>query len=301
MNRLFCAAFPALLVAGCPAIFPAADPAYGPYVNVQVTEYQDIDGFERMIAELEQRGIKATILTKPDFVTENCARIKQLADDGYEIMAFARPDDQDGQSVTLSMLSYEDQQALISQTKSAIEQCIGRTINGFRCTRFDQNEDTYAVLDSLGFVYNLGFVANTADSMPGHEQDVLPYPASDNSFWVVPMHSAYFDEGWVAFCDNPFRTRTDPAAWGALLKSELDSMHAQMRPLLVEFHPYYSGVDDDAFAAFVDFLDYAQQQNAQFITVAELVDVFGQPATDVSDTQGSTGGTTGGGGCGCTD
>ena len=298
MNRLFCVAFPAFLIAGCPGIQLQDGGAPGPYVNLQVTEYKDIDGFERIVSELERRGIQATLLTKPPFVTEHCVRFRELADAGYEIMAFARPEDRDGQKVTLSMLSYQEQEALISQTQSAIEECIQRPVDGFRCTRFDQNEDTYAILDSLGFRYNLGFVAQTERCMPGHEDILLPYPAPGYEFRVVPMHSAYYEGEWVAFCDNPFRQLTDAATWGQMMRSELDSMHSQDRPLLVEVHPYYSGVDDGAFEAFTDFLDYAQQQNTDFISVSELVELFGQQADD-SDHQESDENETGDGGCPC--
>ncbi|HUU82630.1 MAG TPA: hypothetical protein VM243_03905, partial [Phycisphaerae bacterium] len=190
---------------------------------------------------------------------------------GFEVMAFARPEPRDGESVTLSMLTYEEQEALIADTKSAIEDCLGETISGFRCTRFDQNEDTYRIIDDLGFEYNLAFVANTDRCLPGHETDTMPYAAAGYDFWAVPMHSVYVDDGWVAFCDNPFKDRVDADEWEALLQSELEDMSAQDRPLFVEVHPYYSGTDEGRFEAFVSFLDYATQQDARFITVAELV------------------------------
>ena len=250
----------------------AGDEESAPLVNLQVTEYKDAEAFEKIIPELEARGIKATVLTKPDFVTENCARVRALHEAGFEVMAFARPESQDGESMTLSMLSYEEQEEHIGWVKDSIEDCLGATISGFRCTRFDQNEDTYAILDSLGFEYNLGFVAQTERCLPGHESDTLPYQGPDHGFWAVPMHSAYYDDEWVAFCDNPFRDRVDADEWEQLLKNELDSMSSQGRPLLVEVHPYYSGVDEGRLDAFVSFLDYAVQQNARFVTVAELVE-----------------------------
>ena len=57
-----------------------------------------------------------------------------------------------------------------------------------------------------------------------------------------------------------------------LLAGELDSMTAQGYPLLVEFHPYFTGVDEGRFEAFVNFLDYAVLRNTQFMTAAELVE-----------------------------
>ena len=281
IGKVLSCAFGATLLVGCnidPAACPcnqggsAADSQSDPLVNLQVTEYKDAEAFEKIIAELESRGIAATVLVNADFATENCERLRGLDNNGFEIMAFARPESEDGQSMTLSMLTYDEQEQLITELKTAIETCLGKTITGFRCTRFDQNEDTYAILDSLGFEYNLGFVAQTESCFAGHEEDTLPYPAPGHDFWAVPMHSAYYDGEWVAFCDNPFQNRVDADEWGQLLNSELDSMRSQGRPLLVEVHPYFSGVDQGRFNAFVSFLDYAVQQNTRFVNVAEVVE-----------------------------
>ena len=129
-------------------------------------------------------------------------------------------------------------------------------------------------LDSLGFEFNLGFVARTDCSFPGHEDDTLPYRAPGYDFWAVPMHSVYSNNRWAACCDMPFRS-LDGAEWEALLKSEFDNMRDQRRPLLVEVHPYFSGVDEERFEAFVSLLDHAQAYNARFMTVAELVEWSG--------------------------
>lgn len=286
-KKMLSVTLPVLLFAGCnTGVVHNGDDNDGeltPPVNIQVTEYKDAEAFEKIISELEARGIKGTILTNADFATENCERLRALYGKGFEIMVFARPEPVDGESITLSMLSYEEQEELIAGAKTAIENCLGTTIAGFRCTRFDQNEDTYEIVDSLGFEFNLGFVARTERCFPGHEDDTLPYPAPSHSFWAVPMHSVYLDDQWVAFCDNPFRDRVDADGWEALLKSELDNMRNQGRPLLVEVHPYYSGVDEGRLNAFVNFLDYGMEQNARFVTVAELVEWSDQGETGGAD------------------
>jgi hypothetical protein len=253
-----------------------------PLVNVQLTEYRDPNAFARVLGALEQRGIIATILTKPDFVTEHCATIQDLYADGCEIMAFARPETAEGESTTLSELTSAEQEAYLTEIKSAVEDCLGIEIAGFRCTRFDQNEDTYAILDTLDFAYNLGFVAHTERCLPGMSDETLPYRVPEYDFWAVPMHSVYLEDEWVAFCDNPLMSRMEPAEWGALLKSELDRMSALGHPLLMEVHPYNTGADDDKFAAFEDFLDYAIASDARFITIAELVEWTAQQSSSSS-------------------
>lgn len=268
-----------------------------PLVNIQVTEYQDPNAFARVMGALQDRGIIATILTKPDFVTENCETISGLYANGYEVMAFARPETPDGESTTLSELTYAEQEAYITEIKTGVEDCLGATIEGFRCTRFDQNEDTYAILDALGFVYNLGFVAHTERCLPGMVDETLPYRVAEYDFWAVPMHSVDLDGEWVAFCDNPLMSRMQPTEWGALLQSELDRMNSLGQPLLLEVHPYNTGTDDDKFAAFEQFLDYAIEQNARFITIAELV-----AWTEQQQTSGTTDGDqepNGDSGCSC--
>ena len=253
------------IVAGCNwCPFPErGDPT--PLVVLQVTETQNSTALERVIAELNARSFKAVVLVDADFANGNCQLLSDLLNDGYEIMAFVRPEEE---ALTMSMLSYEEQESLMKNTKAAIENCLGQSIAGFRCYRFDQNEDTYGIADSLGLQFNLGFVANSSSCLEGHSDDTLPYHGTDYEFWAVPMHSVNTQSGTRAFCDMPFMS-LDAEDWEALLISEFDEMAAQGRPLLVEVHPYYSGVDEGRFQAFVSFLDYAIEQDAQFMTVAE--------------------------------
>jgi hypothetical protein len=269
MFRYLLICVPVLLVslAGC-----SSDPfQQQTMVAMQVTEYQDATAFNRMIAELRNRGIKTTVLVNDTFAADNCDLIKQLDAEGFEIMAFARPTAAGGGSTTMSKLTYDEQYAFVSQIKSGIEACLGHAINGFRCTRFDQNEDTYKALQALGFQYDLAFVAQSDNNLPGHEDAILPYQTDPYGFWAVPMHCATWQGDRSVFCDNPWEVL--PAEqWETLLKSELDRMDAEDRPLMVEFHPYFSAVDEGRWQAFVSFLDYAASKNVRFITTAEYVE-----------------------------
>jgi hypothetical protein len=253
-------------------------------VSMQITEYKDAAAFNRIVTELRNRGIKTTVLVNDTFAADNCDLLKQLDAEGYEIMAFARPATADGSSTTMSKLTYDEQLAFVTQIRTGIEACLGHPVTGFRCTRFEQNEDTYRVLQALGFEYNLGFVAESDANLPGHEDAILPYMADPYGFWAVPMHLAPFEGERSAFCDNPWDELT-AEQWEALLKGELDRMDAEDRPLLVEFHPYFSGVDEGRFQAFVSFLDYAVSKNVRFISAAEYVEW----SKDASVGQGSSG------------
>jgi hypothetical protein len=150
---------------------------------------------------------------------------------------------------------------------------VGEAPLGLRATRFDQNEDTYDALDSLGFLYNLSFVAHSEGSPVGHEDDTLPYQLPGHDFWAVPMHSADLGNGWVTFCDKPLsRSLADTSELAQVLHDELDKMHSQNHPLMLEVHPHYAVPDETIFNAYVGFLDYAVQQGAHFITTSELVE-----------------------------
>lgn len=247
-----------------------------PSVCLQITEYSDAPAFEQMIAALEARGAKATILVNGTFATENCDRLKGLHDDGFEVMAFVRPETAEGDKVLLSTLPFEEQQAVITDTKTAIEECLNETVVGFRPTGFDQNTDTYDILDSLGFEFNLGFVAHTTAALPGHEHDTLPYRMADYGFWAVPMHSIDLGDGRLPFCDKPLSRAIDPADLEEALKSELDTQSSKGRPLMVEIHPQYTVSNETLYDAYLNFLDYAVGQNVYFMSTAELVERFGQ-------------------------
>ena len=279
MKRTLTVTVAMALLAGC-GIVPADNHnANGngaeqePLVCLQVTEYQDAESFGTFMTELESRGLTAAVLVRDDFVTENCERLQALHQAGHEIMVFVRAESEEGDTILLSTLPREEQEELLASGKTAIEDCLGESPVGFRSTRFDQNEDTYAVLESLGFLYNLSFVARSEGAPEGHEDDTLPYQLPGYSFWAVPMHSTDLGSGPVAFCDKPLsRAIDDTAELGQLLQSELDTMFSQGHPLMLEVHPHYTVPDETIFNAYVDFLDYAVQQGAQFITTAELVD-----------------------------
>jgi peptidoglycan/xylan/chitin deacetylase (PgdA/CDA1 family) len=252
---------------------PPADPSDStksiPRIVLQITENQDRSAFDKVVAELQARGAKASILVTADFVRDNCQVLAELHAQGYEVMAFLRPVSATGQKLTLSSLSRQEQEAVISETKTVLENCLGAPVTGFRATNFNQNQDTWQIVSALGFQYNLAFVAGQS-YLPGHEADTLPYASTSYGFWAVPMHVADRDGRLTAFCDNPFESL--PAAeWEALLKSEFDRMRQEDRPLLVEFHPYLSGVDEGRFQAFVSLLDYAVQEGAEFLTTAQYL------------------------------
>ena len=99
--------------------------------------------------------------------------------------------------------------------------------------------------------------------------DVLPYRSPVYSFWLFRCMRPT-TRPLVRFLRQSVR-QPSAADWEALLKSEFDKQQAANRPLLVEFHPKFSAVDEGRFQAYVSFLDYAVEHGAEFMSVAEYV------------------------------
>jgi len=258
------------ILAGC-VPFNGVSGDDGPLVNLQVTEDQDLPALERFMAALNVRQIKATMIVNEHIATQGCDQLKGYDAAGHEIMVYGRPDEPAGQTVELTDLSYEQQKEIIALAKTAIEECLGHTVPGFRSYHFAHDADTWRILDELGIQYNLSFVAHSTNAPAGHADDVWLCPVEGYDFWAVPMHSVETPNGTKAFCDRPFSSLT-AEDWEQLMKDELDRMHARGEPLKVEFHPWFSANDEDRWNAFVHFLDYAEERQAEFITVATMLE-----------------------------
>ncbi len=261
-----------VLILGSAGCVPAGDSDQGmpPLVNLQVTELDDHAALEAFVTELDGRQIKATLMVAEYMATEQCDQLRRYHQSGHEIMVYGRPESPTGERIDLTMLSLEEQQTLIGGAKSALEDCLGESVTGFRSYLFAHNENTWRVLDALGFEYNLSYVAHSSNSIEGHEDDEWPYEVPDHTFWAVPIHSAELDGQTKAFCDMPF-SEISAEEWEALLKGEFDQTAEGGLPLKVLFHSYFSANDAGRWEAFRNFLDYAESQGAAFVTVEQLM------------------------------
>jgi len=242
-----------------------------PLVNLQVTELEDHAALEAFVTELDARGIKATLMVNEYMATEKCEQLRRYDQSGHEIMVYGRPEELAGGAVELTALSLDEQQALIGGAKSAIEDCLGQSVTGFRSYLFAHNEDTWHVLDALGFEYNLSYVAHSTNAVEGHVDDEWPYSVEGYGFWAVPIHSAELEGQTKAFCDMPF-SGISAEEWESLLKSEFAKTAEAGLPLKVLFHSYFSANDAGRWNAFLSFLDYATAQGAEFVTVEQMME-----------------------------
>lgn len=175
----------------------------------------------------------------------------------------------------LSTISQSIQEELI---KSAINSaksakvCGMSEVNvmGFIPPGFDQNEDTYRIMDKLGFDYNAGFQKGIIYA-PGHEEDVWPYQIEGYNFFAVPIGSVSADERLLPLYDKTVAEEGVSASeWAKMLSTKIDESSANKDPVVVLFSTSVSG-SDDYLDAFRQILDYAVSKNARFVSGWDLV------------------------------
>jgi len=175
----------------------------------------------------------------------------------------------------LSTMTLSEQEALIKRSieiAEAAKVCGLTEVNvaGFLPPGFDQNEDTYKVIDNLGFEYDAGFQAGLIYA-PGHEADVWPYQLEGYNFSAVPISSAIVGEELLPLYDKRIVEEGIGASeWTGILKTKLDEAAAEDEPVVILLSTSVSGTGE-YFEALKAFLDYAESKNASFVNGRDLV------------------------------
>ncbi|MCR3884859.1 MAG: hypothetical protein NUK54_10870, partial [Methanothrix sp.] len=239
-------------------------------------EYDEIRAAELnlhdIFADIFNRGNTATIILTQDVAS---SRIKLLLAQ-YTVLSnfeFAisgkHSDDQ------LSTLPLAEQEALITRSiavAKAARVCGLSEVEvlGFMPPGFDQNEDTYEVIDNLGIGYDAGFQAGLIYA-PGHEEDVWPYQVEGHNFSAVPVSTAEVDGKLLPLHDKSMAEEGISAAqWAEILKTKLDEAAAANEPVVILISTSLSGAGEYR-NALNSFLDYAGSMNASFVNVGDLV------------------------------
>lgn len=228
-----------------------------------------------LVNELGPKGRNATI-----FVPGYVAPIDRLymtslgSQPAYE-MAFSGMD----QGEKLGSMSKDKQKSILEQSRKFVEACHicnGKNIEpkGFKPQSFDQNADTYGILDSMGIEYDAGFKEGML-SMPGHEKDAWPYAAENQRFYAVPV-STYDKSGekiYLSDRHSSVEKGLDGSQWHDILVNKFDEATKKGEPMVVVFDNMISGKEPDYLNAYIKFLDYAAAKGAKFVTTLELVDM----------------------------
>lgn len=186
----------------------------------------------------------------------------------------------------LSSMSYEDQKAILKSSKEYAESCHvcgenSMPILGFRPQSYDQDQDTYRVLDEMGIEYNVGFQSGLIFE-PGHDQDVWPYTVEGYNFYAVPVSTYNLSGEKLVLQDSYFKEDgLSGSQWYDALVGKLSEIQGKDEPLVIVLTAPVSG-SGDYLDALNNFIAYAKSKNASFVTSKQLVDMAKLGVRDVS-------------------
>lgn len=235
----------------------------------------------RMLDEIDSRGLNTTVYFTGDFISK---RTEKGYYKDYAILVGSEPNHELAMhsmktGEKLGLLSYEEQLSLLTESKSLVEGAYIRdgeplNVKGFRPQYFSQNESTYKILDDMGIEYNSGYQAGLLYA-PGHENDTWPYLVENHSFYAVPISTHSISGTPTYICDlcSMQSVGFNGSQWSELLIDEFDECAKSGDPVVVLFHNFVSGEDEEYMAGFVRFLDHVVAENAVSLTTADLVEM----------------------------
>jgi len=259
---------------GCASFPPCTD--FPVYMNIQVdAEQEDVQGLNRIVAILKERGISATIYVSADYANRNALLVTDLYTQGFEIAMHGYYTGEQ-----LASMTYDEQKDLLTRAKKAIEGCKPcgsyKPVVGFRPQYFSQNEDTFRVLDELGLTHNSGFKLCQLFT-PGHEWDAAPYAVEGRGFSAVPITTIPYAQDRIYICDISCLSvlKLTGAQWRDVLLTGLNQSLQNRDPLVILLHGWCTGdtTKYDYWQPFVDLLDAAQGK-VTFVSTKEFVDAF---------------------------
>jgi len=186
----------------------------------------------------------------------------------------------------LSTVPYAEQSTILKNSKRYVENAkvCGKnviTVHGFMPQSFDQNKDTYNVLDSLGIQYDAGFQAGVLYA-PGHKNDVWPYLVEGHKFYAVPFSTYNTSGKSVVLDDSYFKDNgMSGSQWYDSLAGKFDEIQGKDVPLVIGLTSSISG-SGDYMDALKKFMDYAVSKKASFVTIGQLVNMTKAGVRDVS-------------------
>jgi len=177
----------------------------------------------------------------------------------------------------LSAKSYSEQKTILQESFRRAVSCkvCGKNeiaIWGFMPPSFDQNEDTYKVLDELGIQYDAGFQAGVMYA-PGHQDDVWPYKMEGHDFYAVPVSTYDLSGQKVPLQDSYFNeSGLSSSQWYDALITKFNESQGKDEPMVIIMTKSVSG-KGDYFETFKKFLDFATTKGATFMTIKDLVNM----------------------------
>lgn len=187
----------------------------------------------------------------------------------------------------LSDESYVGQKDILEKTKLAVERTsicdvTEVIVRGFMPQSFDQNDDTYKILDEMGIEYNLGYQAGLLYAS-GHEDDVWPYKVENHEFYAVPVSTVILSDETIPLDDKIADGKGISASqWYDMLTSKFDDISGKDEPMVVSLSTSISG-NGDYLDTFTRFIAYAEENGAKFVRAHELLVMRGFAALPSSN------------------
>jgi peptidoglycan/xylan/chitin deacetylase (PgdA/CDA1 family) len=232
------------------------------------------DSLISLTNQIDPKGLGATL-----FISENMVRMDRLGVTyqgtmkNHELALQGNRTDE-----KLSRLSAPDQETKLTSARDKLYRCYvcgGEhvAIKGFLPSAFDQNEDTFGILEKMGIIYDAGFQAGVV-YRPGYENATWPYAIEGHNLYAVPVSTTNIDNERVYLSDRYLKEekRMSGSQWYDLLVKKFDESSENGDPMVVIFSNLISG-DGDYLDAYKKFIDYALSRKAAFVTTLQLVDM----------------------------
>jgi hypothetical protein len=238
---------------------------------------------ENIYNKINDKGLIATIFSTQDILRTDLNL--DLTRIGY-LSKFELGMSGNNSNEKISTMSYADQIASLKISKRWVESCMicGKnnvTVYGFMPQSFDQNQDTYKVLDDLGIQYDAGFQAGLLYT-PGHENDVWPYLVQGHKFYAVPVSTYTLSDKKMVLQDSYFVVNDmDATQWYDALVGKFNEIKGKDEPMVVSLTTSVSG-SGDYLDSLDRFMDYAVSKKASFVTTADLVSLAKTSKHDAS-------------------
>jgi hypothetical protein len=223
---------------------------------------------------IDSKRLNATIFASGDMAVSQRLFVTDLGKkSNHELALNGNTKDEKRSSAT-----YSNQLDLLTTAQKNINSCHicgGKivAVQGFRPQSFDQNNDTFKILEGLGFLYNAGFKAGIL-YLPGHKNDTWPYPIEGYDLSAVPI-STYNKSGeniYLSDRNAKEEKNLSGSKWYDILVGKFNEAAVNGDPLVVIFNNLISG-SGDYLDAYKNFINYATSKNAKFVTTMELINM----------------------------
>lgn len=222
--------------------------------------------------EMEKRDLKATFISTYDVITTRMRlRLTEVGQSPNFELAFSG----NNSNEKISTKSYAEQKSILERSRKAVENCrvCGKNeilASGFMPQSFDQNNDTYRILDEMGIQYNAGFQEGVIFA-PGHQDDAWPYLMEGHDFYAVPVSTYSLSDKRVPLQDRYFKENgLTSSQWYDALAGKFGEAQNSDEPVVIALTASISG-SGDYLDALKQFLDLVVSQEASFVKTMDLV------------------------------